>query len=85
MTDKQKERLAHIRRVAPKVVDIFERVYTTDGRGRIGDMVRAKCLDCCGYKRVEAAACQVETCALYKANPYRKAMLRRQARKEMEL
>ena len=85
MTEKQKIRLAHIRMVAPKVAGIFERVYTTDGRGRIGDMVRAKCLDCCGYKQVEAAACQVETCALYKANPYRKAMLRRQARKEMEL
>jgi hypothetical protein len=84
VTDKQKERLAHIRRVAPKVVDIFERVYTAEGRGRMGDMVRAKCLACCGYQRVEAAACEVETCSLHKANPYRKAMLRRQARREME-
>lgn len=81
MTDRQAERLAHIRARVPSKVGIFERVFSaTTKRPRVQDMVRAKCLDCCGYSRSEAAVCEVDTCALFAANPYRKKMLKRNER-----
>lgn len=74
MTDRQRERLAMIRRKAPKYAGIFERVYAAS-RPRKNDMLRAKCLDCCGYQEREAVGCTTETCALWIVNPYRKARL----------
>jgi hypothetical protein len=70
MTQKQRERLQHIRTVAPKCAGIFERVYNARRPGR-RDLIKAKCLDCCGYSVKEAGMCSVETCSLWPANPYR--------------
>lgn len=37
------------------------------------DAIRAKCLECSGFARDEAAACTVWRCPLYHLNPYRAA------------
>jgi len=80
MTDRQRERLAHIRETAPMYARIFERVFSSARPAR-ADMLRARCLDCSGYQRLEAVNCAVETCPLWAVNPYRKAHPSRQSGK----
>jgi len=41
-----------------------------EGRSRTA-AIRAKCLDCTNWQRVEIADCLVETCPLFPYRPYR--------------
>jgi len=39
--------------------------------------IKAKCLDCSNYDRIEAENCKVTLCPVYAYNPYRKKALSR--------
>ena len=65
MTKPQTERLAQ---VPPMYRTLFQRVYA----GQIGRaaQVKAKCLDCTCYQRVEITNCQATACPLHAIRPY---------------
>ena len=65
MNDKQKQQLSNI----PKV---YQANYETaiSGKSRAA-AVKAKCLDCCCWQRVEISCCPVDTCPLHPYRPYR--------------
>lgn len=67
MTDLQRERLPHV----PEVYrEAFRRIYAGEA-GRAA-MVKAKCLDCCCYQRVEVQKCTATACPLWSIRPYQK-------------
>ena len=55
-----------------QIPKIYRQNYKTamSGKSRAAG-IKAKCLDCCCYQRVEIANCPVETCALWMYRPYR--------------
>lgn len=65
MNDKQTQQLSQI----PKV---YQANYKSaiSGKSRAA-AVKAKCLDCANWQRVEVADCPVETCALWLYRPYK--------------
>lgn len=66
MNDKQKNWLA-------KIPQVYQQNYKTaiSGNSRAA-AVKAKCLDCTNWQRVEVADCLVATCPLYPYRPYRR-------------
>ena len=65
MNDNQKRWFA-------KVPKIYQQNYKTaiSGRSRAA-AIKAKCLDCANFQRVEIANCPIEDCALWLYRPYR--------------
>ena len=65
MNEKQRQWFATI----PQV---YQQNYKTaiSGKSRAA-AIKAKCLDCCNWQRVEVANCPVETCPLFPYRPYR--------------
>lgn len=41
-----------------------------DGTGGRANAVKAMCLQCCGWQRVEVAACAITDCPLWHYRPY---------------
>ena len=67
MNDNQKQWLA-------KVPKIYRANYITamSGKSRAA-AIKAKCLDCTNWQRVEFSTCPVETCSLWLYRPYKEA------------
>ena len=55
-----------------KIPPLYQQNYSTAmlGRSRTA-AIKAKCLDCCNWQRVEISYCPVKTCPLYPYRPYR--------------
>jgi len=55
-----------------KIPKIYQQNYKTamSGKSRAA-AIKARCLDCCCWQRVEVANCPVETCSLWLYRPYR--------------
>jgi len=55
-----------------QIPKIYQQNYRTamSGKSRAA-AVKAKCLDCCCWQRVEVANCPVEDCSLWLYRPYR--------------
>ena len=55
-----------------KIPQVYQQNYetATSGRSRVA-AIKAKCLDCCNWQRVEVANCSVETCPIWLYRPYR--------------
>jgi len=55
-----------------KIPKVYQQNYKTaiSGKSRAA-AVKAKCLDCCNWQRVEVADCLVEICPLWLFRPYR--------------
>lgn len=83
MTPRQAAQLADLRLYHPKVMRIFERVYSSARPSR-ADSLRAKCLDCCCFQVTEAAQCSSELCPLHSINPYRAKRKKRQNAPSLE-
>lgn len=66
MTPAQSERLSHI---PAAYAGLFERIYR--GSKSKAERIKAKCLDCCGYQRLEVANCTATVCPLWPIRPYR--------------
>ena len=79
MNNQQKQWLAKIR-------PVYQANYKTalSGKSRAA-AIKAKCLDCMGWQRVEVASCPIETCALWLYRPYRIAEKLRSPRKSGSL
>ena len=56
-----------------KIPKIYQQNYITaiEGKSRAA-AVKAKCLDCCNWQRVEITNCPVETCPISPYRPYRR-------------
>lgn len=67
MTHEQKQRLAEINQHSPKLHGIFARAFAGNSRSAA---VKAKCLDCCCYQRIEVAKCTTLACPLWPYRPY---------------
>ena len=65
MNEKQRKWLAKI----PKVYQQNYRLAMS-GKSR-ASAIKAKCLDCCCWQRIEIANCPVETCSHWLYRPYR--------------
>lgn len=55
---------------SPMYRGVYKRAVTTKSRAAA---VHAKCLECCGWQRVEVANCTVQGCPLWRYRPYQKA------------
>jgi hypothetical protein len=65
MTKQQQERLPHV----PILYrEKFRKIYAGDAHRAA--MVKAKCLDCCCYQRLEVRACNATACPLWSIRPY---------------
>lgn len=65
MTDLQNERLRH---VPAAYSALFERCYRNEVFKP--ERIKAKCLDCCGYQRMEVKYCRATACPLWPIRPY---------------
>ena len=65
MTEKQRQYFA-------KIPQVYQKNFQTamSGKSRAA-AIKAKCLDCTNWQRVEVADCLVETCPLWPYRPYR--------------
>ncbi|MHC4463197.1 MAG: hypothetical protein ACYS30_17460 [Planctomycetota bacterium] len=65
MNEKQKQWFA-------KIPPVYQQNYKTSisGKSRAA-AIKAKCLDCTNWQRVEVADCLIETCPLWLYRPYR--------------
>lgn len=67
MNEKQEKFMA-------KMPLLYQANYKTAISGkRRAAAIKAKCLDCCNWQRVEITACPVDDCPLYSYRPYRRA------------
>ncbi len=55
-----------------EIPPVYQQNYKTamSGKSRAA-AIKAKCLDCCCWQRVEISNCSIETCSLYPYRPYR--------------
>jgi len=55
-----------------KIPPVYQQNYETaiSAKSRAA-AIKAKCLDCCCWQRVEITNCPVQTCPLYPYRPYR--------------
>ena len=67
MTAEQKTRLVEIGRHSKSYVAVTRKAY--EGNSRTAG-VKAKCLDCCCWQRIEIANCTVSACPLHPYRPY---------------
>jgi hypothetical protein len=66
LTDDQKERLHGIPALMRAT---FARAYT---KGSKPAVIKAKCLDCCGYQRKEVGLCPAEACPVWPWRPFQR-------------
>lgn len=66
-TDHQKRRLVECERGSPKYTGILKQAYS-GGSKAAG--IKAKCLDCCCYQRLEVEKCRATGCPLWAYRPY---------------
>ncbi len=67
MNAKQIERLAQIERTTPSYSGITRKAYS--GKSKAAG-IKAKCLDCCCWQRVEIELCTTLACPLWPYRPY---------------
>jgi hypothetical protein len=63
-------REAHVQRAPVSLQGGLRRALAGEGSPR--QIIKAKCLDCCNWERVEVANCTVVTCPLWRLRPYQK-------------
>ena len=68
-TEKQRVRLAEIRRHSVSAINVFKKAY---GGNSLAAAVKAKCLDCCCWVREEVTKCRSEACPLWRVRPFQK-------------
>lgn len=67
--ERQSERLVVVRKHAQKMESAFRKAYS--GKSKAAAL-KAKCMDCSGYQRVEITECTVYACPLYPYRPFQK-------------
>jgi len=67
--DKKKELMTRFMSKVPSSLQkVFKRAYS--GKSKASG-IKAKCLDCVGFQRIEVAECEAVTCQLFQYRPYK--------------
>ena len=67
MTTQQQERLDQIEKASPVYLAVTRKAYEGNSKAAA---LKAKCLDCSCWQRVEITNCTVTTCPLWPYRPY---------------
>jgi hypothetical protein len=74
MTNLDDKRLARIAKYRASIPEIYQPVYDKATLGKsYAAAVKARCLDCCCWQRVEVTQCPAVECPLWAKRPYQKA------------
>ena len=67
LTDRQAESLKSI---PESQKGMFEKAYTN--KSSAGQLIKAKCLECCVNSREEVSLCNISSCPLWRRRPFQK-------------
>ena len=70
LTEKQSTRLAEIQAHSPSYSGVFKKAFSAKSKAAA---LKAKCLDCCCWQKLEITTCTTSSCPLWPYRPYQKA------------